>query len=214
MNLHNWIASCFNRIARGKKTSGSGRRGSTRDRRVRLCVELLEERAMLSAAPGLSYYVQTNLVSNIQGMALKTDLNLVNPWDVNAPQDTNSDPAYYVADQGSGMATAYRISPDGSTVIVESGLAVTIPTVGCSEPSGPTGVANNTNPTDFLIPGPDGSPVAASYIFDTLQGTIGGYSLDADGNLITNPAEIMYNSSDSPAPRMRSTSYGSTAAAA
>jgi len=163
-------------------------------------------------SPGAVGYVQTNLVSNTKGIALKTDPNLVNPWDVNAPQDTNSDPAYYVADQGSGMATAYRISPDGSTVIVESGLAVTIPTVGCSEPSGPTGVANNTNPTEFLIPGPDGSPVAASYIFDTLQGTIGGYSLDADGNLITNPAEIMYNSSDSPTSHYTHAEYTGLAA--
>ena len=46
---------------------------------------------MLSASPlaPTNSYVQTNLVSNIKGMALKTDRNLVNPWDVNSPQNTN-----------------------------------------------------------------------------------------------------------------------------
>jgi uncharacterized protein (TIGR03118 family) len=149
-------------------------------------------------SPGALSYVQTNLVSNVQGMALITDPSLVNPWDVNFPQLPGINPPIYVADQGAGGATAYQISSDGSTVIDESSLAVTVPAVGFGEPSGPTGLVQNTRPGEFLIPGPDGSPIAVSYIFDTLQGTIGGYALDANGNLITNPAEIMYNGSDSP----------------
>ena len=58
---------------------------------------------------------------------------------------------------------------------------MTIPTVGCSEPSGPTGVVQNTDSQGFLIPGPDG-PVAATYIFDTLQGTIGAFAVNANGD--------------------------------
>jgi len=159
-------------------------RHSTRN--FRPAFERLEERALLSAA-----YVQTNLVSNVEGMALITDSELVNPWDVNAPQNTHSDPPYYVADQGSGVATSYQISSDGSTV-TESRSPVTIPKVGFSEPSGPTGLVQNKHPKDFLIPGPDGN-VPATYIFDTLQGTIEGYSAHNTGDI--NSAEIVVNNS-------------------
>ncbi len=48
---------------------------------------------------------------------------------------------------------------------------MTIPTVGSSEPSGPTGVVQNPHPNEFLIPGTD---IPTTYIFDTLQGTIVG----------------------------------------
>ena len=49
-----------------------------------------------------------------------------------------------VADQGAGVATSYQISPDGLK-IKESSSPVTIPKVGSSEPSGPTGVVQNTD---------------------------------------------------------------------
>jgi uncharacterized protein (TIGR03118 family) len=147
---------------------------------------MLEERALLSAAPALSY-VQTNLVSNIQKTALITDPNLVNPWDVNFPQLPGMNPPVVVADQGTGVATSYQISPNGLQVI-ESSAVVTIPKVGSSEPSGPTGVVQNTDSQDFLIPGPDG-PVSATYIFDTLQGAIEGY---AAGEI--NSAKVMNRS--------------------
>src|ERR1700690_1142397 len=114
-------------------------------RYFRPAVERLEERAMLSASPlaPTNSYVQTNLVSNIKGMALITDRNLVNPWGVNNPQDTHDVLPVVVADQGTGVATTYQISPDGSMVMeLEPNPTVTIPTVGPSEPSGPTGVAN------------------------------------------------------------------------
>src|SRR5271169_2052237 len=125
-------------------------------RYFRPAVERLEERAMLSASPldPTNSYVQTNLVSNIKGMALITDRNLVNPWDVNFPQLPGINPPVVVADQGSGVATSYQISPDGSTV-TESSPPVTIPKVGFKEPSGPTGVVQNTHSTEFLIPGTD-----------------------------------------------------------
>jgi FG-GAP repeat len=44
MNLQDWIALCFNRSARSKKTSGSGRPRTARDQRVRLGCEQLETR--------------------------------------------------------------------------------------------------------------------------------------------------------------------------
>ena len=168
-------------------------------RYFRPALERLEERTLLSAAPALAY-VQTNLVSNIQGMAQITDPNLVNPWDINFPQQNGLNPPIFVADQGAGFATSYQISPtaDGSQVI-ESSLPLTIPPSGSSEPSGPTGVVQNTDSEAFMIPGPDG-PVSASYIFATLQGAIGGFAVnDPDAGpaqgaglvQITDPAQIM-----------------------
>ena len=78
----------------------------------------------------------------------------------------------WVADQGTGVATMYQISPNGSTV-TKSPLTVTIPTVASSTPTGPTGVVYNPT-NEFSIPGPGGASVPATYIFDTLQGTIEG----------------------------------------
>jgi uncharacterized protein (TIGR03118 family) len=129
---------------------------------------------MLSAATDLPeiHYVQTNLVSNVKGEALIWDKNLVNPWDVNFPQEPHKYPPVYVADQGKGVATAYQISSDGSTVMKKSKLAVTIPVVGSSEPAGPTGVVQNTHRSAFKFRLPDGNKSRATYIFGTLQGTI------------------------------------------
>ncbi len=155
----------------------------------------------MSAAPALAY-VQTNLVSNIQGMAQITDSNLVNPGAINFPQQNGLNPPIFVADQGAGMATSYQISSDGSQVI-ESSSPVTIPTSGSSEPSSPTGLVQNTDGQGFMIPGPDGL-VSASYIFDTLQGAIGGFAVNnpdtgpAQGTgpvQITDPAQIVVNNS-------------------
>jgi uncharacterized protein (TIGR03118 family) len=129
---------------------------------------------MLSGSPlaPADSYVQTNLVSNVAGVARITDPELVDPWDVNFPQLPGINPPVVVADQGSGVATSYQISPDGLTVM-EASSPVAIPTVGRREPSGPTGVVQNTRPKEFLIPGSD---VATTYIFDTLQGTIVAYN--------------------------------------
>ncbi len=95
-------------------------RHSIRD--FRPAVERLEERAMLSASPlaPADSYVQTNLVSNVAGVARITDPELVDPGDVNFPQLPGINPPVVVADQGTGVATSYQISPDGLTVMESS----------------------------------------------------------------------------------------------
>jgi uncharacterized protein (TIGR03118 family) len=160
---------------------------------------------MLSAAAGLAVqpdlpgpdvfgYDQTNLVSNLKGMALTQDPNLVNPWDVNSLQNNHEDLPLVVADQGASLATSYQISPDGTTVM-EVNPVVTIPTDGSSEPTGPTGVVYNKHTHEFLIPNPDPEvpDVPATYIFATLQGTIEGYY--AGGIPTPTAAEIVVNKS-------------------
>lgn len=101
-------------------------------------------------------YVQTNLVSNMPGLAANTDPNLVNPWGVSfAPTSP-----FWVSDQGTTLATLY----DGAGNIVP--LVVSVgPT------PGPTGqVFNGT--ASFVLP--DGGP--AVFLFSTLAGTIDAWN--------------------------------------
>lgn len=103
-------------------------------------------------------FVQTNLVSDVPGLAAKTDPNLVNPWGV---AFTATSP-FWVSNQGSGVSTLY----DGAGNI--NALVVNVP--GGSPPSGPTGQVNNST-SSFLV---SGTP--ARFIFDTLNGTIAAWT--------------------------------------
>jgi uncharacterized protein (TIGR03118 family) len=105
-------------------------------------------------------YAQTNLVSNVPGLAVTTDPNLKNPWGVSSSATS----PFWVSDQGTGVSTLYN----GAGTITP--LVVTIPgaIVG---PSGPTGQVFN-NSTGFLI----NKGTAASFIFDTLNGTIAAWN--------------------------------------
>jgi len=160
-------------------------------RERRPAVEGLEERALLSAEHALAvhkhvavpdgntvenYYLH-NLVSNAYVNAAKIDPRLVDPWDINFPQKSGTYPPIFVADQGTGVVTMYQISGKGKTV-TKSPLTVTIPTVGSSTPTGPTGVVYDPHNV-YLIKGRHGQKVPATYIFATLQGTIEGYSTDS-----------------------------------
>ena len=99
-----------------------------RSRERRPAVEGLEERALLSASHALAVHEDYSdlgyiLHANQPGVEhpgmkpLITDRSLVNPWDVNFPQQPRTNPPVIVADQGSGVATSYQISPDGRKVI-------------------------------------------------------------------------------------------------
>ena len=82
--------------------------------------------------------VQTNLVSDIPGLAAFTDPNLKNPWGI---AKSGGSP-FWVSNQVTGKATLYN------TAGQPQGLIVTIP--GTGDPSGPTGqVFNPTN--DFAL---------------------------------------------------------------
>ena len=85
----------------------------------------------------------------------------------------------------------YQISKNGSTVR-KSPLAVTIPTVprSMSTQTGPTGVVQD--PTNsFRMRLPDGKSIPATYIFDTLQGTIEAYNVPINYGIPNPSAEIV-----------------------
>ena len=103
----------------------------------------------LSAAT-IGGYSQTNLVSNIPGLAAQTDPNLINPWGIS---ESGSSP-FWVSDNGTGLATLY------STFGAPQSLVVTIPGVG-GNTSTPTGqVFNGTanfNSDLFIFASEDGN---------------------------------------------------------
>jgi len=104
-------------------------------------------------------YLQTNLVSDVPGLAATTDPNLKNPWGVSFSPTS----PFWVSDQATGLATLY----DGAGNIIP--LVVTIPSIGF--PPGPTGQVFNGS-TSFVLP--NGSQ--ARFLFDTLDGQLLGWN--------------------------------------
>ena len=105
-------------------------------------------------------FTQTNLVSDLQGEALRMDANLVNPWGL-APGGSG---VFWAANNVTGTSTLY--DPDGTI----RPLVVTIPG------GSPTGVVA-TAPTDSAFDIPNGGSTArALFIFVTQHGTIAAWS--------------------------------------
>jgi len=114
-----------------------------------------------SATTGASY-VQSNLVSDIPGLAAVTDTNLVNPWGISFGATS----PFWIADNGSGLSTLYN-----STGAIQA-LVVTIPPpTGQPGPAAPTGTIANSVP-GFL----GTSNATARFMFSTEDGTISAWS--------------------------------------
>lgn len=146
------------------------RSGSHRARQIhRPTVECLEERSLLASS-----FLQTNLISNIAGMAAVTDPNLVNPWGI-AFSPTGP---FWVNDNGSGVATVY--DGMGHPVPPNTPLIVTIPLPpGSMETtSSPTGMVFN-NTTDFVVSA-NGKSGTAVFIFATENGTIAAWNANVN----------------------------------
>ena len=141
-------------------------------------------------AADAAIYVQTNLVSDIPGLAMATDPHLVNPWGVSFLPGS----PFWISDQGDNSTTLYSVTDStivpGSTVPV---FTVHIPTTG-SGPQGPTGQVSNTNPMSFHLD--DGNGASASFIFADLNGQISAWnpSLGRDGSTaqleVTTPGAV------------------------
>src|SRR3954452_909914 len=127
------------------------------------------ERSTAAAATSANF-VQTNLVSDIPGMAAVTDPKLVNPWGI------SSSPAgspFWLSDAGTGLSTLYN------TVGQPSAIVVTVPgPAGSTGPSSPTGnIFNGT--TDFAV-SKGATKATATFIFATEQGTLSGWAASVD----------------------------------
>jgi uncharacterized protein (TIGR03118 family) len=120
-------------------------------------------------------YVQTNLVSDIPGLATITDPVLQNSWGISFRDGS----PFWVSDQGTNFATLYAVT--GSTTVSKV-TAVNPPTNGdiaipttASGPQGPTGTVGNLNATSFAV-GNGGNGAAANFLFANLNGTISAWN--------------------------------------
>ena len=109
-----------------------------------------------------SAFVQTDLVSDIPGLATITDPHLKNSWGVSLSATS----PFWVSDQATSLATLYRVTA-GS--VSKLSLEVAIPTT-AGGPQGPTGQVNNST-SSFLV-----NNTPANFIFANLNGTISAWN--------------------------------------
>jgi uncharacterized protein (TIGR03118 family) len=101
-------------------------------------------------------YIQTNLVSDIPGLAGTVDPNLQNPWGL----ASSATSPFWISDNGANVSTLYNAT---------GGIVPLVVTV----PAAPTGVVFNTT-ASFLLT--NGNGAKASFIFDTENGTIAAWN--------------------------------------
>jgi len=128
-----------------------------------------------SATPPQPAFTQTNLVSDITGLAQNFDPIPVNSWGL----AVGLNGAIWVSDNGSGMATS--LDGDGKPVLPN---LIGIPSSRSSSGgASPTGVA--TNGTSGFVISQSGISAPASELFATEDGTIAAW------NKTVNPTQAM-----------------------
>jgi uncharacterized protein (TIGR03118 family) len=121
--------------------------------------------------------VQTNLVSDIPGMAANPDSHLMNPWGM----AFGPGGPFWVANNGTGTATLFN--GQGQPFPTDSPLVVNIPINPNDQPAppngSPTGIVFNTSKTGFSVT--EGNKTGSSvFLFDTQDGTISGWNPGVD----------------------------------
>jgi uncharacterized protein (TIGR03118 family) len=142
--------------------------------RPRLALEALEDRNLMSAN-----FLQTNLVSDLPGLARLVDPTLHNPWGISLSPNGG---AFWVSSNGGGVSELYLGDLNGTPL--SQPFQVTIPTPSIPPPIGsPTGqvfnpnqpIMSNGNSTDFSVT--DGTNTAAAvFLFATREGAIVGWN--------------------------------------
>jgi uncharacterized protein (TIGR03118 family) len=123
-----------------------------------------------TAASHESGFRQVNLASDIPGIAPLTDPDLVNAWGLAASPGTDASPGspLWVSDNGSDKSTLY--SSGTASPVTKSGLVVNVTS------GAPTGQVFNTDSAGFVVHDASGHSAAASFIFDTENGTINAWN--------------------------------------
>ena len=122
-------------------------------------------------------YQQTNLVSDLPGVALLQDTNLVNAWGMSFSATS----PFWISDNGSGLSTLYAVTynTNGTVKVVKQGLQVGIPGEG--------------NPTGQLFNSTGGFH-GDIFIFAGEDGTISGWrgALSTTAELLVTRANAVY----------------------
>ncbi|HEY1884824.1 MAG TPA: TIGR03118 family protein [Roseiarcus sp.] len=104
---------------------------------------------------------QTNLVSDLPGVAQIQDPNLVNAWGISFGPTS----PFWISDNGAGLATLYSVPGSGPPSVSKLGLTVTIP---------PTAGGTTSAPTGQVFNGGVGFG-GAKFLFDSEDGVISGW---------------------------------------
>ena len=138
---------------------------------------------LLPAVMQAQHYKQTNLVSDITGMAPVIDPNLKNPWGLT--RSPGGSP-WWIGNNNSGTSSLFNGSGNPINIFTEAGgvpgdfVVVPPPGFAPGAQSTPTGVVFNGSPTDFILD--KGTPASkpAIFIFVTEDGTISGWNPGAN----------------------------------
>lgn len=121
-------------------------------------------------------YNQTNLVSDIPGLATLTEPTLVNPWGISHSATS----PIWISDQGTNTTNLWSVT--GPTTVAKVTAVnpptgnISIPTFGGGPAQGPTGQVSNGNPSPTSFPvGNGGNGGSAHFIFANLNGTISAW---------------------------------------
>jgi uncharacterized protein (TIGR03118 family) len=119
-------------------------------------------------------FTQSNLISNIGGLAATTDSNLVNPWGVSF---ANGSPIW-ISDQGTQTSILPGVT--GSTGVSATPFAVNIPPMGASGPTGQVAnalaIGGSSSAGFDISTASGGNGKAADFIFANLNGSISAWN--------------------------------------
>ena len=129
---------------------------------------------LLSPVPIGSAYRQTNLVSDLPGVAFLQDPLLVNPWGISMTPTS----AFWVANNRTSSSTLYLGDVGGAPLVKNSPFAgITIPS------DLPTGIVWNPNaPTSGFVITSGSASGPAIFLFATLNGRIWGWNPNVPTN--------------------------------
>jgi uncharacterized protein (TIGR03118 family) len=112
-------------------------------------------------------FMQTDLVSDVTGLAEVTDPNLKNPWGLSFLPGS----PIWISNQGTSTSTLYPVAGVG---VSATPFTVSIPTT-ASGPQGPTGQVANAAMVGFDV-GNGGNGKPADFIFANLNGSISAWN--------------------------------------
>jgi uncharacterized protein (TIGR03118 family) len=183
------VFSYLARLFRGRREPAAVRRPV----RPRLALEALEDRSVPSAN-----FIQTNLASDLPGMARLLDPTLKNPWGMSLSPNGG---AFWVSSNGGGVSELYLGDVNGNPL--SAPFKVTIPG------GSPTGQVFNpnqpimSNGTSNAFSVTDGTHTAASvFIFATRGGAILGWNptvgapIQTPFGMLSGTAEVGFQAAD------------------